>query len=95
MHTSFFHLAYIYLAVQLSSLFFFLLQFLREWNQYHDGLLNEWLKLWQITEEQANQTTDGETELEVSNKGPLWYQSVLHSCDPIFPTKFIFFFQAG
>ncbi|CAD6342380.1 unnamed protein product [Miscanthus lutarioriparius] len=38
--------------------------FLREWNQYHDGLLNEWLKLWQITEEQANQTTDGETELE-------------------------------
>ncbi|XP_066353229.1 disease resistance protein RGA5-like isoform X2 [Miscanthus floridulus] len=38
--------------------------FLREWNQYHDGLFNEWLKLWQIREEPANQPTDGETELE-------------------------------
>lgn len=43
--------------------------------------MNEWFKLWQIREEHANQAIDGETELEVSDKGPLGYQSILHSCD--------------
>ncbi|CAD6266047.1 unnamed protein product [Miscanthus lutarioriparius] len=41
---------------------------LRELNEKWGGLLNRWLKLWQIREEQANQAIDGETELEVSNK---------------------------
>jgi hypothetical protein len=41
---------------------------LREWNQEREGLLNEWLKVWHIREEQANQAIDGETELEVSDK---------------------------
>jgi hypothetical protein len=62
---------------------------LREENQIYEGLFDEWLKLWQIRKEQANQAIDGETELEVSNKGPPGYQLVLHSCDvtPVFPNR--------
>ncbi|WVZ94832.1 hypothetical protein U9M48_040676, partial [Paspalum notatum var. saurae] len=46
--------------------FFFtiLFQFLRRWSQEHGGVLTEWFKFWQIREEQAEQTTDGEIEQE-------------------------------
>lgn len=37
---------------------------LRMRNQNYEGLLNEWFKLWQIREEQAEQATDSETEQE-------------------------------
>ncbi|KAG0522740.1 hypothetical protein BDA96_07G063700 [Sorghum bicolor] len=37
---------------------------LRDWNEVFGGLFNEWFKLWQIREEQAEQATDSETEQE-------------------------------
>lgn len=44
---------------------------MRDWNYSIEGLLNEWLKLWQIREEQ--EATDSGTEQEVPkpNHGPV------------------------
>ncbi|XP_062191683.1 disease resistance protein RGA5-like isoform X2 [Phragmites australis] len=37
---------------------------INRWNKLHDGMFSEWLKIWQIEEEQTEHATDGETEQE-------------------------------
>jgi len=61
---------------------------LRDSNEESEGLFNEWLKLWQIREEQAEQATDSETEQEVPNHGPSQFYV---SCYAIFSIKLIIF----
>jgi hypothetical protein len=63
---------------------------LREKNLIYEGLFDEWLKLWQIRKEQANQAIDGETELEVirqANSAPLLFHRSLppYQSAPLLP----------